>query len=110
MYCFISDVEFQLTRYCMKSSDEEEEINRNFLDNDCDTAKLQALEDMMSLENDFIPVLFEGNSSHPHLLTQWYGLRDFIVLTPAQGVIISSESKIKILLSSVCIAINNSNW
>lgn len=104
-----ADVDFQLTRYCMKSNDVEEETNRNLLDNDCDTAKLQALEDMMSLENDFVPVVFEGNSSHPHLLTRWYGLRDFIVLTPAQGVIISSESKIKILLSSVCIAINNSN-
>lgn len=72
--------------------------------------KLQALEDMMSLNNDFIPVTFDGNVYRPHMLARWYGLRDFVVLTPARSFSVTSESKIKILLSSICIAINNSNW
>ncbi|KAG8318859.1 Rab3 GTPase-activating protein catalytic subunit, partial [Homalodisca vitripennis] len=106
---FVSlDVDFTLTRYYAKIEEEEEPTN-SLLDNDSEAAKLQPLEDMMSMENDFIPIVFEGNRSHPHLLTRWYGLRDFIVLTPAQGVVVTSESKIKILLSSVCIAVNNTN-
>ncbi|XP_054281898.1 rab3 GTPase-activating protein catalytic subunit isoform X2 [Macrosteles quadrilineatus] len=102
-----ADVDFTLTRYYAKLS--EEEGANNMLDNESEMSKLQPLEDMMSTENDFVPIVFEGNKSHPHLLTRWYGLRDFIVLTPNQSVVITSESKIKILLSSVCIAVNNSN-
>lgn len=102
-------MDFTLTRYCIQSNDEEESSSNN-LESDSEAAQLQPLEDMMSMENDFVPIVFEGNQSHPHLLARWYGIRDFMVLTPAQGVIITSESKIKILLSSVCIAINNSNW
>lgn len=98
-----------MTRYTAKVNEETEAVS-TLLDNDSEVARLQPLDDMMSVENDFVPIVFEGNKSHPHILAQWYGLRDFLVLTPAHGVIITSESKIKILLSSACIAINNSNW
>lgn len=102
-------MDFTLTRYYVKLN-EETELTTNVLDNSSETVQMQALYDIMSTNNDFVPIVFEGNSSHPHVLARWYGLQDFIVLTPAQGVLITLKSKIEILMSSVCIAINDSNW
>ncbi|XP_052673604.1 rab3 GTPase-activating protein catalytic subunit-like isoform X1 [Crassostrea angulata] len=56
--------------------------------------------DMMSLDNDF--------PSKSHCLSRWFGLQEFVVITPSQSsAAIESESRIKILLSSVSIALNN---
>nr|XP_022322201.1 rab3 GTPase-activating protein catalytic subunit-like isoform X2 [Crassostrea virginica] len=56
--------------------------------------------DMMSLDNDF--------PSKSHCLSRWFGLQEFLVITPSQGSnAIEAESKIKILLSSVSIALHN---
>ncbi|XP_062600840.1 rab3 GTPase-activating protein catalytic subunit-like [Saccostrea cucullata] len=56
--------------------------------------------DMMSLDNDF--------PSKAHCLSRWYGLQEFLVITPSQSAAaIDSESRVKILLSSVSIALNN---
>ncbi|XP_048775837.1 rab3 GTPase-activating protein catalytic subunit-like isoform X2 [Ostrea edulis] len=56
--------------------------------------------DMMSLDNDF--------PSKSHCLSRWYGLQEFLVITPSQtSAAIDSESRAKILLSSVSIALNN---
>lgn len=109
LFCF-TDVDFSLTRYCATIQDQSE-ADSSITDNESDTPMLQPLEDMMSMDNDFMPVVFvKGNQTQPHILSRWYGLRDFIVITPCHGCDITSESKMKILLSSACIAINNSNW
>uniref|UniRef100_A0A0A9XWU8 Rab3 GTPase-activating protein catalytic subunit n=1 Tax=Lygus hesperus TaxID=30085 RepID=A0A0A9XWU8_LYGHE len=70
----------------------------------------EALEEVMSSDNDFpaLELLKNGEETRPHVLTRWYGLREFIVLTPVKGPI-TQESKLKVLLSSLCIAVNNTS-
>jgi len=58
---------------------------------------------MMSVENDF--------PSRTHCLSRWYGLHNFIVLSPGpQMDEITTESRLNLLLSSVTIALNNTGW
>ncbi|BES88954.1 Rab3 GTPase-activating protein catalytic subunit [Nesidiocoris tenuis] len=70
----------------------------------------ESLEEIMSSDNDFPPleILQGGADTRPHVLARWYGLREFLVLTPLKGPI-TQESKIKVLLSSLCIAVNGTN-
>ncbi|EEC12585.1 RAB-3 GTPase-activating protein catalytic subunit, putative, partial [Ixodes scapularis] len=59
------------------------------------------LEDMMNLGNDFPP--------RAHYLVRWYGLRDFLVISPSSDEeAISNEDKTRLLVSSVCVALTNS--
>jgi Rab3 GTPase-activating protein catalytic subunit len=107
---FLPDFEFIVTRYNLRLKAVEEVISP--IEEETDESRTQALEDMMSLDNDFPPETkcdFGDDSSHPHPLVRWYGLRDFVVVTPARCSM-SGDSRMKILLSSVYIAINNSNW
>lgn len=69
----------------------------------------QALLDIMSKENDFIPIRSGDEESIPHTLVRWYGLRNFVVLTPLRDSL-NSESKLKVLLSSFSMALNNIGW
>jgi len=106
---FLSDFEFIVTRYNLKLKSQEDVTSPT--EEETDEGRTQALDDMMSLDNDFPPETkcdFGDVSSHPHPLVRWYGLRDFVVVTPARYV--SDETRMKILLSSVYMAINNSNW
>ncbi len=60
-------------------------------------------QDLLSLENDF--------PSRAHCLARWFGLRDFVVLSPAsQSDSINTESRANILLSSISIALGNTSW
>ncbi|XP_039279363.1 rab3 GTPase-activating protein catalytic subunit [Nilaparvata lugens] len=106
-----ADFQFTITRYSVTDEDGGETLDsENLRDNDDENVKLQALEDMMHNDNDFIPVVCNDNNSHPHVLARLYSLREFIVINPASSAMakyITEESKIKILLSSICIAINN---
>ena len=45
----------------------------------------------------------------PHPIAEYYNLEEFAVLTSAAPKPIENESKMKLLLSSACIAINNTN-
>ncbi|XP_021364104.1 rab3 GTPase-activating protein catalytic subunit-like, partial [Mizuhopecten yessoensis] len=56
--------------------------------------------DMMNTENDF--------PSKAHFLSRLYGLQEFVVIAPSsKSDAIDSESRIKLLLSSVSIALSN---
>ena len=58
---------------------------------------------MMSPNNDFF--------GRAHNLSRYYGLRDFVVLAPAPEMDdIMTEGRANLLMSSVAIAINNTNW
>jgi Rab3 GTPase-activating protein catalytic subunit len=60
----------------------------------------RSMADLLSVANDF-----KGNVPK---LAEWYGLSDFLVIRPTRtSDLISTESKANILLSSACIAINN---
>ena len=107
---FIVDFEFIITRHTLKLKHVEDVISP--VDDEAEEGKSQALDDMMSLENDFPPQMessLEDGSVHPHPLARWYGLRDFVVVAPTREHI-SDESRIKILLSSIYVAVDNSNW
>ncbi|RUS82511.1 hypothetical protein EGW08_009725 [Elysia chlorotica] len=57
--------------------------------------------DLMNFDNDF--------PSRTHFLCRWYGLQEFLVLTPvSEKQCIESESRAKLLLSSASIALGNS--
>ncbi|XP_022241871.1 rab3 GTPase-activating protein catalytic subunit-like isoform X2 [Limulus polyphemus] len=91
---------FLMTRYYLKR-DVEPEIKNDELEDQVEVLS-SAIEDIISRENDF--------PARAHCLVRWFGLRDFIVLCPTVGNdIIASENRAKILLSSLCIAINNTN-
>jgi Rab3 GTPase-activating protein catalytic subunit len=106
---FVPDVEFIVTRYNLRLKPLEDVISP--IEEEADEGRPQALQDMMSLDNDFPPETkcdYGDGSPHPHPLVRWYGLRDFVVVTPAHDM--SGVSRMKILLSSIYMAINNSNW
>ncbi|XP_068905492.1 rab3 GTPase-activating protein catalytic subunit isoform X2 [Tenebrio molitor] len=49
--------------------------------------------------------LFDSRNTCEHYyLSKWYGLEEFVVLSPAGNVGVTSESRIKILLSSIYVA------
>uniref|UniRef100_A0A8D8V0Z5 Rab3 GTPase-activating protein catalytic subunit n=1 Tax=Cacopsylla melanoneura TaxID=428564 RepID=A0A8D8V0Z5_9HEMI len=74
------------------------------------SGKFEVHEDLLSLENDFLSMMLcEDGSIKPHYISRWYGLKKFVVLTPVKGSSILNESKIKILMSSMTIAVNNQN-
>jgi hypothetical protein len=107
---FLTDFEFIVTRYNLKLKSPEDVTSP--IEEETNESRTQALDDMMSIDNDFPPATkcdFGDVSSDLHPLVGWYGLRDFVVVTPARYGM-SGESKMKILLSSVYVAINNSNW
>ena len=57
----------------------------------------------MSVENDF--------PSRAHCLCRWYGLREFVVLSPAPGMEdVMTESRANMVLGSVSIALANTSW
>lgn len=96
-----ADVQFTLTRYYLQIDD-----TSALTDVDEDDSKSQVLIDLMFAENDFCTVDETSPTVHP--LARWYGIRDFLVLSPVLNTAIDNESKIKILLSSANIAVSNS--
>lgn len=62
------------------------------------------------LNSDYDFALKEGKQNFPELcLAQWYGIEQYIVLSPVGSNGITSESKIKLLMSSVNILVGNEN-
>ncbi|XP_073401637.1 rab3 GTPase-activating protein catalytic subunit isoform X1 [Dendrobates tinctorius] len=57
------------------------------------------MQDLLCTNNDFPPIA--------HCLVRWYGLREFVVISPAANDAVISESKCNLLLSSVSIALGN---
>lgn len=126
---FFADVELMVTRYCAKlSTINDDDINKNADANSKNTIvpasassspspssynieKCQTFIDLLSIENDYC-ILDEKSTdeftSSLHPLVRWYGLRDFIVISPIQQSL-TNESQIHVLLSSVHIAIAECN-
>ncbi|XP_026683222.1 rab3 GTPase-activating protein catalytic subunit-like [Diaphorina citri] len=97
-----ADTEFVVSFHKLKQDDSD-----TILDS---TGKFEVHEDLLSLENDFLSMMLcEDGSVKPHYISRWYGLKKFVVLTPSKGSSIMNESKIKILMSSMTIAVNNQN-
>ncbi|XP_063615005.1 rab3 GTPase-activating protein catalytic subunit-like [Penaeus indicus] len=102
-----ADFPFNMTHHsilneCADSPPDESEPSSEY-ENEEETERLpQALDDLMNRENDF--------PARAHCLVRWYGLREFVTLTPANpNHPILSPSKAKLLLSSLTIVANNTN-
>lgn len=88
---------FKITRHYLEEASRSLEGSQHLEDEPAPFA----LEDMMTLGNDFPP--------RAHYLVRWFGLRDFLVIAPSsEEEAISSEDRTKLLVSSVSVALNNS--
>uniref|UniRef100_A0A1B0CJN2 Putative rab3 gtpase-activating protein catalytic subunit isoform x1 n=1 Tax=Lutzomyia longipalpis TaxID=7200 RepID=A0A1B0CJN2_LUTLO len=102
-----ADVELLIRRYTAKLEDAEGVEKTAEKKVEEGVRECQAFGDLMSLENDF-SILDEKIEGELHPIARWYGLRDFVVVSPT-GQSIKNESQIRILLSSVHIAVAESN-
>ncbi|XP_034945637.1 rab3 GTPase-activating protein catalytic subunit [Chelonus insularis] len=91
---------FLLKHYKLKVDNEE---TKDVLD-DNEDSNTQSHIDVLNVTNDFVRIDEEFLE-----IVRYYGLREFIVLTPARRVPISEETRIKILVSSLTIACTNTN-
>ncbi|XP_040165301.1 rab3 GTPase-activating protein catalytic subunit [Anopheles arabiensis] len=73
----------------------------------------QTFVDLLSIENDYCMAYGQRSDGDEdeqklHPLAQWYGLREFVIVAPVKKSI-SNESRIRILMSSVHIAVSESS-
>ncbi|KAF4086748.1 hypothetical protein AMELA_G00087890 [Ameiurus melas] len=91
-----ADFKFSITHHYLKQECAEREGKE---DGEEDAFPL-AMQDLLCMNNDFPP--------RAHCLVRWYGVREFVVISPgANCEAIISESKCNLLLSSVSIALGN---
>lgn len=92
-----------LKHFKLKVEDKSETSNFSAPDEGQEDTFTQCQKDLLNNKNDFILV------DTPHLeIACYYGVREFLVLIPE--ISITEETKIKILLSSLTIAVGNTNW
>ncbi|XP_046346291.1 rab3 GTPase-activating protein catalytic subunit-like [Haliotis rufescens] len=104
-----ADFKFKITHKFLKScvvttegrsSEEKDGAQDNDDTEDFDEKTPTVYSDLMNLDNDF--------PSRAHPLCRWYGLQEFLTLSPAaNNEIIDTESRTKLLLSSASIAMSN---
>uniref|UniRef100_A0A4Y0BHL8 Rab3 GTPase-activating protein catalytic subunit n=1 Tax=Anopheles funestus TaxID=62324 RepID=A0A4Y0BHL8_ANOFN len=104
-----ADVELQVVHYRAVLDSEPEGTESTEPVSGC-----QTFVDLMSIENDYCVAYgqrSDGNGDDDqklHPLAQWYGLREFVIVAPVKKSI-SNESQIRILMSSVHIAVAESS-
>ncbi|XP_037547652.1 rab3 GTPase-activating protein catalytic subunit [Nematolebias whitei] len=92
-----ADFKFYITHHFLKQECEEEEVE----DKAEEDTLPSAMQDLLYMHNDFPP--------RAHCLVRWYGLREFVVITPGTNCeAVISESKCNLLLSSISISLANS--
>ncbi|XP_057200191.1 rab3 GTPase-activating protein catalytic subunit-like isoform X1 [Triplophysa rosa] len=91
-----ADFKFSITHHYLK----QESTEKDFKIEPEEDASPLCMQDLLCMNNDFPP--------RAHCLVRWYGLREFVVISPgANCEAIISESKCNLLLSSVSIALTN---
>ncbi|XP_029383713.1 rab3 GTPase-activating protein catalytic subunit isoform X2 [Echeneis naucrates] len=92
-----ADFKFLITHYFLK---QEAEKDNEKVKQEEDAFPL-AMQDLLCMKNDFPP--------RAHCLVRWYGIREFVVISPgANCEAIISESKCNLLHSSISISLANS--
>ncbi|XP_053269260.1 LOW QUALITY PROTEIN: rab3 GTPase-activating protein catalytic subunit [Pleuronectes platessa] len=92
-----ADFKFLITHHFLKK-EREKDTGKDKIEED---AFPLAMEDLLCMNNDFPP--------RAHCLVRWYGIREFVVITPGTNCeAIVSESKCNLLLSSIAISLANS--
>ncbi|AWP17112.1 putative rab3 GTPase-activating protein catalytic subunit [Scophthalmus maximus] len=90
-----ADFKFFITHFFLKREHEKDDVKLEE-----DTFPL-AMQDLLCMNNDFPP--------RAHCLVRWYGMQEFVVITPGTNCeAIISESKCNLLLSSISISLANS--
>ncbi|XP_066597838.1 rab3 GTPase-activating protein catalytic subunit [Prorops nasuta] len=96
-----ADFEFILKHFKLKLDDVEDVGNTS---EESENESTQCQRDAMDIANDFACL------EKDHLvIVRYYGVREFLVLVPIKRGAITDETRIKILLSSLAIAVNNAN-
>uniref|UniRef100_A0A8C7VGN4 Rab3 GTPase-activating protein catalytic subunit n=1 Tax=Oncorhynchus mykiss TaxID=8022 RepID=A0A8C7VGN4_ONCMY len=91
-----ADFKFSVTHHCLKQESEEGEGKEEPEEDAFPTA----MQDLLCMNNDFPP--------RAHCLVRWYGMREFVVISPgANCEAVISESKCNLLLSSISISLAN---
>lgn len=107
-----ASAEFEIIRY--RAIIENDFVEPKIADHG-NIAPCQSFVDLMSSRNDFVSSTdyaedvtnnYKSQGS-VHPLARWYGLRDFVVVRPYRSI--HNESQIRILLSSIHIALNDSS-
>jgi hypothetical protein len=99
---------FVISYHCVSTTGNgEENAQTEEFDEDSDTNEVLLRhvteEAAMDASNDFPP------QTHP--IARWFGCGEFLTLRPGSSdEVLVSESKIKLVLSSACIALKNSGW
>ncbi|KAM6898865.1 rab3 GTPase-activating protein catalytic subunit isoform 1-T2 [Lycodopsis pacificus] len=92
-----ADFKFYISHYFLKQECEQDN-GKDQLEED---AFPLAMQDLLCMNNDFPP--------RAHCLVRWYGIREFVVISPGTNCeAIISESKCNLLLSSISISLANS--
>ncbi|KAM8729886.1 rab3 GTPase-activating protein catalytic subunit isoform 2-T2 [Acanthopagrus schlegelii] len=92
-----ADFKFHITHYFLKQESEKDD-GQDVLEEDSFPL---AMQDLLCMNNDFPP--------RAHCLVRWYGIREFVVISPGTNCeAIISESKCNLLLSSISISLANS--
>ncbi|XP_059181022.1 rab3 GTPase-activating protein catalytic subunit isoform X2 [Centropristis striata] len=92
-----ADFKFCISHYYM-TQESEKDNGKDKLEED---AFPLAMQDLLCMNNDFPP--------RAHCLVRWYGIREFVVISPGTNCeAIISESKCNLLLSSISISLANS--
>lgn len=96
-----ADVQFSFIHYKLKI--ESDENTESSLENE-DDGKTECQKDILNPANDFVSL------EKKHLeIVSFFGIREFLVLVPEEKHAIINETLMKILLSSITIAVNNIN-
>nr|XP_020464557.1 rab3 GTPase-activating protein catalytic subunit isoform X2 [Monopterus albus] len=91
-----ADFKFYITHYFLKQAYEKNDGKDKFEED----AFPLAMQDLLCMNNDFPP--------RAHCLVRWYGIREFVVISPGTNCeAIISESKCNLLLSSLSISLAN---
>ncbi|XP_051272729.1 rab3 GTPase-activating protein catalytic subunit isoform X2 [Dicentrarchus labrax] len=92
-----ADFKFYITHHFLKQECEKDD-EKDKVEED---AFPLAMQDLLCMNNDFPP--------RAHCLVRWYGIREFVVISPGTNCeAIISESKCNLLLSSISISLANS--
>uniref|UniRef100_UPI0037E8220F rab3 GTPase-activating protein catalytic subunit isoform X2 n=1 Tax=Semicossyphus pulcher TaxID=241346 RepID=UPI0037E8220F len=92
-----ADFKFFINHFILKPESEKDD-EKDKLEED---AFPSAMQDLLCMNNDFPP--------RAHCLVRWYGMQEFVVISPgANCEAIISESKCNLLLSSISISLANS--
>lgn len=102
-----ADVEINVTRYCAtlpsKNGNANDDVQTGVERQLNDNRKCQAFIDIMAMTNTYC-LLDDKFNDTIHPLARWYGLRDFVVISPVHKAI-TNTNQIQIILSSIHIAV-----